>query len=67
MGVAAGALFGPWISTIYVSAGAQFGALQSPADMLTSGLVAALAALASAPFAAKVLALAWSRNRWSAP
>ena len=46
------------LAALYVSAGAEFGAMQSPAELLTPGVVAALAALAAAPFAAKALAKA---------
>ena len=51
------------LSTVYAFAGAQLGAIRSPADALSPGVVAALAALAAAPFAAHALAVWRARSR----
>jgi uncharacterized membrane protein YdjX (TVP38/TMEM64 family) len=43
------------LSFAYVSAGAELGAIRSPADVLSPGFVGALLALVAAPFAARSL------------
>lgn len=51
------------ISTIYVSAGASLGAIQSPAEPLSPGAAVAMAALAAAPFVAHALAVRRNKGR----